>query len=186
MGAGTQAYWHAAAVPHVRTITDVRVWSRRPESSSALTTRIRAELNLRAEATSLEAVADCDVIVTATPAREPVLDGQELRPGSLVVAMGADAVGKRELGATLMRQASLVVTDSRLQCEAVGELQWYAGQTPGFRIEELGAILCGAAKSRQRAEECILFDSTGVAFQDSVGATEVISRLQVEVEDGKC
>ncbi len=186
VGAGTQAYWHAAAVPLVRTITDVRVWSRRPEASSALATRIGAELDMRAEATSLEAVADCDVIVTATPAREPVLDGQKLRPGALVVAMGADALGKKELGASLMSQASLVVTDSRRQCEAVGELQWYAGETPGFRIEELGAILCGAAKGRQRADECIIFDSTGVAFQDSIGAIEVVSRLQVEVEDGRC
>jgi ornithine cyclodeaminase len=117
------------------------------------------------------------VVVTATPASTPVLTEQALRPGALVVAMGADAAGKRELGPRILEQASLIVADSLDQCRAVGELQWL-DKPDEKRVVELGAILCGAQAGRQTADDIIIFDSTGMGFQDVVGASQVLIAQQ--------
>lgn len=173
VGAGTQAFWHAAALRAVRTIGEVRVWGRRPDRAQTVVERMQRELGLPAAVAALEKTVDADVVITATPARAPVLDQQRLRPGSVIVAMGADAVGKRELGPAIMGQVALVVPDSLSQCERLGELQWLP-QPPSMRVAELGAILNGETAGRQHPDEIIVFDSTGVAFQDVVGAAEVL------------
>ena len=111
-------------------------------------------------------------------AREPVLCSQRVRPGALIVAMGADAAGKRELGAQILQQAALIAADSLAQCRAVGELQWLAASGAQPRIAELGAVLAKAAAGRQAEDEIIVFDSTGLAFQDVVGAVQVVDALR--------
>lgn len=173
VGAGTQAFWHAAALRAVRTIDVVRLWGRHPDRARAAVERIQRELGLPATVAALEETVDADVVVTATPARVPVLDQQRLRSGSVIVAMGADAIGKRELGPAIMEQVALVVPDSLGQCERLGELQWLP-QPRSMRVAELGAVLNGEAAGRQRPDEIVVFDSTGVAFQDVVGAGEVL------------
>jgi ornithine cyclodeaminase len=173
VGVGTQAFWHAAALRAVRTLGDVRVWGRHPDRARAVVERMRRELGLPAAVAALEEAAEADVVVTATPARAPVLDRQRLRPGSVIVAMGADAAGKRELGAAIMEQVALVVPDSLGQCERLGELQWVPAPR-SMRVAELGAVLDGETAGRQHPDEIIVFDSTGVAFQDVVGAAEVL------------
>lgn len=173
VGAGTQAFWHAAALRAVRTIGEVRVWGRHPDRARAAVERLQRELGLSATLAALDETVDADVVVTATPARAPLLDQQRLRSGSMIVAMGADAIGKRELGPAIMEQVALVVPDSLGQCERLGELQWLP-EPRSTRVAELGAVLTGEAAGRKRPDEIIVFDSTGVAFQDVVGAAEVL------------
>jgi ornithine cyclodeaminase len=175
IGAGTQAFWHARAIPHVRPVSKIVMWGRHPDRVAAALERIRSETKLPVESGSLEAVASCDVVVTATPARSPILKDERLRPGALVVTMGADAVGKRELGAGILAQAASVVADSIEQCRRVGELQWLSTGHSGPRVAELGAILAGAESGRRSAGDIIVFDSTGLAFQDVVGASLVLA-----------
>jgi ornithine cyclodeaminase/alanine dehydrogenase-like protein (mu-crystallin family) len=66
----------------------------------------------------------------------------------------------------------LVVADSLKQCTSVGELQWPDAKSA--QVAELGAILAGFRKGRESATDIIVFDSTGVAFQDVVSASEVL------------
>jgi ornithine cyclodeaminase len=157
----------------VRPIDRILVWGRQRAQVDVGIDRIAAATELPVRTGTIEEVAHCEVVVTATPASTPVLVEQTLRPGSVVVAMGSDAVGKRELGPRILEQASLIVADSLDQCRAVGELQWLA-RADKQRVVELGAILCGAQAGRQTPDDIIIFDSTGIAFQDVVGASEVL------------
>lgn len=175
VGTGTQSYWHALALRHVRPLKKILIWGRRSAAVEAACHRVRVATGLQAEAATLSEVAACQIIVTATPASEAVLTDQKLRPGALVVAMGSDAVGKRELGPTILEQASTIVADSLDQCRRLGEMQWLP-QGASQRITELGAILTGAEPARHAASDIIIFDSTGVAFQDVVGASAILSR----------
>ena len=54
-----------------------------------------------------EEVGACDVVVTATTAREPVLRGEWLRPGAFVCAVGANDPGARELDDGVLRLAGV-------------------------------------------------------------------------------
>ncbi len=178
VGTGTQAYWHALALRHIRSITKIVVWGRRPERVEAALDRIGAAARLPVAAGTLDEAAACDVVVTATPAKAPVLSRETLQPGALLVAMGADAVGKRELGAGILEQASTIVADSLEQCRTIGELQWLRTADAQPRVVELGAILSGAEVGRREPDDIIIFDSTGLAFQDIVSASLVLGALR--------
>jgi len=171
IGAGTQAYWHARAIPYVRAISKIVIWGRNLDRVRAAIERIRSETNLPVDSGTLERVARCDVVVTATPARSPILTDETLCPGALVVTMGADAVGKRELGAGVLGQAASIVADSIEQCRRIGELQWLGTEHAKPRVSELGAVLAGAERGRRSPSDVIVFDSTGLAFQDVIGAS---------------
>ena len=172
VGAGTQAYWHALAIMHVRSIERILIWGRRADKAKEFAERLARETKVPVQTDSLKTVAACDVVVTATPANAPVLTDEHITPGATIVAMGADAVGKRELGPEILKQASLIVADSLKQCTNVGELQWLDAKLAP--VAELGAILAGSHKGRGSPADIIIFDSTGVAFQDVVSASEVL------------
>jgi ornithine cyclodeaminase len=172
VGAGTQAYWHALAIMHVRPIEQIFVWGRRADKAKELAERLARETKVPVQTESLKTVAASDVVVTATPANAPVLTDERISPGAIIVAMGADAIGKRELGPKILKQASLIVADSLKQCTNIGELQWPDAKSA--RVAELGAILVGSHKGRESPTDIIVFDSTGVAFQDVVSASEVL------------
>ncbi|MFI6293572.1 hypothetical protein ACIBEJ_18420 [Nonomuraea sp. NPDC050790] len=118
------------------------------------------------------AIAD---VVTLTPSTEPYLSLADVRPGSLVAAVGSDAPAKRELHSDLLAGATLV-TDVTHQCAEVGELH-HRPRTP-VRAE-LGEVVTGAKPGRLSADEIIVFDSTGTAIQD-VAAAQVLYRAAVE------
>lgn len=112
------------------------------------------------------AAADSDVIVTVTPARSPVL--ARVPPGCLVVALGADGPGKRELGPGIL-SASKVVVDILDQAAYAGELSSAirGGEMGRDDVHgELGEIVAGAKAGRATDDETIVFDATGTALQD--------------------
>jgi ornithine cyclodeaminase len=177
VGAGSQAYWHAAAIAAVRSVANVRVWARDIDKAEATAQRIRHDLSLPARAATLADAALAQVVVTATPAQVPILTKEILSPESVVVAMGADAIGKRELGPAILPQARAFVVDSLRQCERYGELQWLDRGSAALPVIELGALLARGERI-QNGDGPVIFDSTGVAFQDAVGAELVLRKLE--------
>jgi ornithine cyclodeaminase/alanine dehydrogenase-like protein (mu-crystallin family) len=113
-----------------------------------------------------EAVA-CDVVVTVTPAAEPVVFASDLRPGQHLAVLGADAGGKAEVEPEALAQCRLYC-DEWEQASTGGELAGAvaAGAVSRDQVTELGAVLEGDEGGRASAEEITLFDSTGLAIQD--------------------
>lgn len=176
VGTGTQAYWHARAISSVRSISKIRIWGRSRAKADLLADRITGELRVPVTLGSLDEVVDSDVVVTATPAHEPILTTQQPKKGAVIVAMGADAKGKRELSAIFMKNVSHVVADSVPQCRQYGELQWPdLASRPAY---DLGEVLAGSAALNCSPDDVVLFDSTGLGFQDAVGAELVLSALK--------
>lgn len=174
VGSGTQALWHVRAIAAVRTIRSVRIWGRDQGKVALLADRIVSELAIRAAAASLEAALASDVVVTATPAREPIVGNQALKAGAVIVAMGADAVGKRELAAEAAKRIAQFVADDAAQCRKYGELQWLPEERSAL---ELGRLLAGLEKYHADPADVVVYDSTGLGFQDAVGARLVLEAL---------
>ncbi|MFI6535655.1 ornithine cyclodeaminase family protein [Nonomuraea sp. NPDC050547] len=170
LGTGAQAASHVAAIRAVRDISRVLVWGRDPDK----TARLAAAHDLTAAPSPGAAARAADVVVTLTPSTTPYLSLADVRPGSLVAAIGSDAPAKRELHADLLAGAALV-TDVTHQCAEVGELH-HRPDTP-VRAE-LGEVITGARPGRLSADEIIVFDSTGTAIQD-VAAAEALYRAAV-------
>jgi ornithine cyclodeaminase/alanine dehydrogenase-like protein (mu-crystallin family) len=174
VGSGAQALWHVRAIASVRSIRRVNIWSRDPVKASALANQIVSELAIPASGSSLETTLASDVVVTATPAREPIVSNQALKAGAVIVAMGADAVGKRELGAEAGKRIAHFVADDAAQCRKYGELQWMPDERPAL---ELGRLLAGLEIYKADRTDVVVFDSTGLGFQDAIGANLVLEAL---------
>ncbi|MGF6723077.1 alanine dehydrogenase [Paraburkholderia sp. GAS41] len=107
------------------------------------------------------AVADSDIVITATPGAGALFDLDAVQAGTHLNCVGADTQGKRELPAGLVQRARLFV-DDRPQASQLGELQW-APETP---CTELGDLLTSQAPFTRGRDDITVFDMTGLALQD--------------------
>jgi len=115
----------------------------------------------RAEPVLREATLDSQVIVTCTPSREPILGRGDVRPGTLIAAVGADSAPKSEIEPALLVH-SRIVTDLTAQCLQGGDLR----SAPHATVcGELTDVVAGRV-ARTGAHEIVVFDSTGLAAQD--------------------
>src|SRR3712207_7008875 len=120
-----------------------------------------------------------DIVVTATSAREPVLLGEWLRPGSHVNAAGSNFLFKSEIDREVVRRARFVCVDSReeLGLEAGDLLRpLETGIILPEAIYELGQVIAGQVKGRQSPEDITLFASQGLALEDLATARVVYDR----------
>jgi ornithine cyclodeaminase/alanine dehydrogenase-like protein (mu-crystallin family) len=162
IGTGAQAAAHIAAIRAVRPIERVVVWGR----DQAKAERFAEQHDAVAARTAGEAALEATVVVTLTPSTSPYLGLADVRPGTLVAAVGSDAPAKRELHDDLLAAATLV-TDVTHQCAKVGELH----HRPSTPVKaELGEIVIGMKAGRERADDVVVFDSTGTAVQDVAAA----------------
>ncbi len=179
IGTGVQARLQIEAAHLVRPFTRVLVWGRDAEKAEACARDIAVALGVeaRAETDPARLVAESQLVVTTTPAREPVLKAAWLHPGLHVTAMGSDQAGKNEIDPAALTAVDLYVCDRVSQAEALGELRsaieagvWKKG-TP----VELGDIVAGRAAGRKAASDVTLCDLTGTGAQDTAIATEALA-----------
>lgn len=169
VGTGVQARRQLELLARVTECRQVVVAGRNEETLAAYKKEM-ADRGWEIE-TTLEPreVADrCRVIVTTTPAREPLLRAADVRPGTHVTAVGSDTPDKQELEAEILARADLVVADSISQCRLRGEISQAlrAGVLEESAIVELGSIISGDAAGRPDDEAITIADLTGVAVQD--------------------
>lgn len=108
-----------------------------------------------------QAVAESQVVITATPGGGPLFDAAAIRPGTHFNCVGADTRGKRELPEGVLQRARLFV-DDRTQARQIGETQW----APDVECVELGDLLTGKASYVRQTSDVTVFDMTGLALQD--------------------
>lgn len=107
------------------------------------------------------AVAQSDVVITATPGGGALFDQASIQPGTHLNCVGADTKGKRELPDGLLQRARLFV-DDRTQARQIGETQW----APDLACTEMGDLLTRKAHANRQAKDVTVFDMTGLALQD--------------------
>jgi len=125
-----------------------------------------------------QAVRESDVILTATPARQPYIQTEWVRPGAHLSCVGADMSGKQEIDQNIMGRAR-VFGDDEVQCLSVGECE--AAHKKGILQKldgELGAVINGTVPGRTNNKEITVFDSTGISLQDLATAGEVLSQAE--------
>src|ERR687889_131376 len=132
-----------------------------PEAAGELAGELGWEVGSREDALA------CDVVTCVTPGNEPVVHGDDLRPGLHLNMLGADAPGKAEADVEVIASAE-VFCDEWEQASHGGELTGAveAGRLTREQVTELGAVLTGSHRGRSGPEGVTLFDSTGLAIQD--------------------
>ena len=123
---------------------------------------------------------ECDVVVTATTSKNPVLRGEWLSDGALVLAIGANDRSERELDDLVLERASLVCTDSRAQAkEEAGDLIDTAasGVLDWREVRELQDVVSGELSGRASDEDIVVFKSNGLAAWDIAVAARLVDLL---------
>jgi len=163
LGSGVQAKSHLAALRHVRSFNDVRVWS--PRNAPAFAERHKVKAVNSAE----DAVRGADVVVVAVSSTTPVLQGRWLSPGTHVNAIGATRPDWRELDDDLVTTARVFVDSREAATRESGDV--IAAKS---EVTEIGAVVSGTAQGRRNDQEITLFKSVGVAVEDVAAAALVL------------
>jgi len=171
LGAGVQARTHIDAMLAVRPFTKILVWSRTPEQARAVAEDARQRHGVEAEAakSAADAVSVADVVCTVTAAREPVLRGEWLKPGTHINAVGASIPTARELDTEAVRRARIFVDRRESALNEAGDLlipiQEGAIAADAI-VADLGERLVSGGTARRNEEEITLFKSLGLAIED--------------------
>lgn len=178
LGAGVQARSHLKALPLVRNISDIRIYSRDRAKAEALATSPAT----RSAADAESAVRGADIIVTATSSPEPVLRLEWIAPGAHINAVGSSIAAARELDGATVAAASLFVDRRESTVNESGDylmaLREGAISGPEHIRAELGEILTGTAPGRRSEDEITLFKSLGLAIEDLAAAAFLYGEAQ--------
>ncbi len=176
VGTGIQARLQLRYLKGVTTCRQVLVWGRGEPQLSHYRHDMGAEgFAIETTRNATDILRTCNLVITTTPATEPLLHVSDVRTGTHITAVGADTPHKQELDPAILRKADLVVADSIVQCLARGEI-YKAIQSKRItqdRLVELGNIIAGETPGRTSDDQVTVADLTGVAVQDIKIATAV-------------
>ncbi|MDR7297026.1 ornithine cyclodeaminase [Pelomonas aquatica] len=175
-GAGIQARAHAEALSRVRRFERVLVCAR--SGAEAFAAELAAALALPVAAVdAATAAAQADVIATATRSATPLFNGELVKPGAFVAAVGSSTKAARELDDVLLARAALVAVEwhEAARQEAGDILLAAPGVIAPERLVELGELLL---RPRPRApQDIVVYKSVGIGLEDVALARLVAHRL---------
>ncbi len=183
IGAGRQARTQLLAIRAVRPISRVTIYRRDAARREEMARKLSSELGLPVEAapSPQAAVAEADIVVTATPSPEPVLRVEWLKPGAHVNSLGPKYRGRSEIGLDLVEQAEWLVSDFPEQYR--GEVEFILHGTPHMeRLRDLAELY--ATRPQRPAGAITLFLSHGLPGTE-VAVAAAAFRRAVELGVGR-
>ena len=183
VGSGEQGYLHVAAMLAVRPISEIRIWGRTPENAARFAEKIEAEWQIKAEifSTVAQTIKDADIICSSTLSTAPVLLGNELPEGCHINAVGASRTPKVELDEAAVTRSLYYVDylDSALKeaHELMEALESGAIAKEHVR-GEIGEVLWGHKRGREKDRDITIYRSVGFAAQDVAAAGLVYNKAR--------
>lgn len=180
IGAGTQARLQLEYLHRLRGPVKARVWSRSSAEVQPYLQEMRAKgIEIEARDDLRELCAECDMLITTTPASEPLVDSAWVSAGTHITAVGADAEGKQELDPALFGRARGVLVDSRDQCVDHAEVchAVTAGIITQDTLVEIGEALSGQEWQLNPAGDITIADLSGLGVSDAMMAQVVWDAL---------
>lgn len=175
LGYGEQAHTHARAISKIRKLSAITVWGRSPERAEKFAEATQAELGIPVVAapSARVCVVDADIVCTVSSAKEPILEGKYLRPGTHVNIVGSSYAGPTEVDHDVVTRARFFA-DSRESVIAQGAEFIYAKQAgligDDHIVGEIGQVFAGAVEGRQSADQITAYKSLGHIVQDLASA----------------
>lgn len=188
VGCGVQAVTQLEALNTAFKIKEIYAWSLFPAEIAKFKRIVSGKMGLKVKAagTIQSCVEGMDIVVTTTPSRKPLVKAGWVGKGTHINAIGADAKGKEELEAGVLKKAKVVV-DAWEQASHSGEINvpLSKGKISKKNIYAgIDEIVTGKKKGRTSPGDITVFDSTGLAIQD-LAVANLIYRKAKEKGLGK-
>jgi alanine dehydrogenase len=184
LGSGTQASEHMQAMLAVRpSIEEIKVWSRTPANAKRfveIQTK-KWEKSIELASSPEEAVSDSDIICTTTASSSPILEGDWVRSGAHVNAVGASTPNLRELDSKLVARSRLFVDRRESALNESDDIRIPIKEgtiTEHHIIGEIGDLVLGKIHGRTSDDEVTLFKSLGIAIEDLAASSFVYEKAK--------
>jgi len=173
IGSAIHAQTQLAGVAAVRNLTEVKVFSPTPAHRLDFAAKMSRELELAVSpaSTAQEAVEGADIVIVATDANTPVIDGDWLKPGAHVtsIANGDKTRTRQEIDATTIQRADpIFVTSKETLC--VNESDIFRAVRDKLisweRVHEISRLLLGQTPGRTDDNQITLFKLQGTGIMD--------------------
>lgn len=187
-GTGNQAFPNCRAICAVRPIRRVKVFSPSAAHRQTFKERMAGEpVEIVTVDDPREVVRGADIVCCATNAITPVLKGEWLEPGQMVVTIvNSDVIETRsEVDETVFARASdIIVNDwegvvANRQIELLDPIA--RGIVQRERLHELGDVVAGKVKPRQQPGKILYYkNNTGLAIQFAACGAILYKKLMAE------
>jgi ornithine cyclodeaminase/alanine dehydrogenase-like protein (mu-crystallin family) len=183
LGAGEQARSHLAAMLAVRKLDRIRVWGRDRNKADVFAQAEggRHGVAIEVAETPRDAVTNADIICTVTKARDPILLGEWIEPGTHLNVVGSSVATKAEIDTAAVVKSRFFVDYRSSTINEGGEYlrALRAGSiTPEHILAEIGEVASGAKVGRTCAHDVTLYKSLGIAPQDLASAHYVLQKAR--------
>jgi ornithine cyclodeaminase/alanine dehydrogenase-like protein (mu-crystallin family) len=183
LGAGEQARSHLEAMRAVRTLRRVRVWARDRDKAAAFAAAegARHQIDIEIASDVRAAVAGADIVCTTTKARDPILLGEWLSPGTHLNIVGSSIAAAAEIDTQALVRSRVFVDCRTSTVNEGGEYlrAVKAGAiTPAHILGEIGEVANGTKAGRTADDDITLYKSLGVAPQDLAAAHYVLEKAR--------
>lgn len=175
LGTGVQARTQLEAICEVLQIQNAKAYGLDKDQTEHFCKDMEKKLRIGIEPCKKneDVVKGSDVIVLATSSKNPVLNGNWLKKGTHINAIGSHTPTTRELDDLTVQRSKIVVDLREAALSEAGDLliPIEKGILPADPIyAELGELVTGTKKGRTNEEEITLFKSVGLAVQDAAAA----------------
>src|SRR3954470_18325174 len=182
IGAGAQARGHLRAMAAARPFEHARIWGRDPEQARSLADTMELPFPVEVVAHAEDAVRGADVVVTATAAREPIVQREWFADGVHINAVGSSIPTTRELDGATVAAATLFVDRRESTVNEAGDyllaVKEGAIAGPDHIAAELGEVFTGMHPGRTSRDEITLFKSLGIAMEDLAAGEYVLRKAR--------
>lgn len=169
-GSGFEARGQLEMIARSVHVGGARVYSRDRARRETFAGEMAAGLGIAVDAVGdPHPAAEAPLVVLATRATEPVVDGRWFAPGTVVVSIGSTRPELREVDVETVRRAGRVLVDHAAQALAEsGDIRaaLAAGVITEAEIVEVARVLSGEAPPRDPGGGLLLFKPSGTAAQD--------------------
>ena len=176
LGTGTQAQLQLKYLTQVHTCKNIIIWGRNKEKCFAYQKQFQnSPFQIKIAKSISELAEESKIIITTTPAEQPLLKEEYIQKGTHITAVGSDTPYKNELSPFILKKADIVVSDSIAQSNTRGEIFQARKQNllDERKIIELGNLITNPEMGRNNKEQISVADLTGVAVQDISIATSL-------------
>ncbi len=127
-----------------------------------------------------KAAKEADIIITATPSKEPMIKKDWIKVGTHINCIGSDMEGKQEIDEEIFGLARVFVDDLN-QSIRVGETETAIKREVIHKediIGEIGDLIEGKINGRLTDEDVTIFDTSGLAIQDLITAKYALDNAE--------
>jgi ornithine cyclodeaminase/alanine dehydrogenase-like protein (mu-crystallin family) len=178
-GTGKQARTQLEAVCKVRKITQARVFARDGAKLATFCKEMSAVCgtDVIPVPEPKEAAAGCDIVITSTSARDPILMGEWIGPGTHLNLIGSNFLAKAEADAETIRRANLLTIDSieqgRLEAGDYARA-FQDGAKSWADVVYFSRVVSGRHPGRESDADITIFKSLGLGIEDIAVAAKVL------------